>query len=126
MGARDALARCEALPGAAAEFPFGPEAMVFKVGGRMFALFLGGRDAETVNLKCDPRFAEALRDEHPGAITPGYHMNKRHWNTVRLDADLPGELVADLVDHSYTLVVDGLPRRVRDALRPPAGQDATG
>jgi predicted DNA-binding protein (MmcQ/YjbR family) len=117
MRAREAVEWCAAQPGAVEEFPFGPEARVFKVGGRMFALFTSGQDPATVNLKCDPRFAGVLREEHPGAITPGYHMNKRHWNTLRLDGALPGSLVQDLLDHSYTLVVDGLPRHLRDQLR---------
>lgn len=122
MGGREAVDWCAGRAGAVGEYPFGPGALVFKVGGRMFALFSGGEDATTVNLKCDPRFAEALRAEHPGAITPGYHMNKRHWNTVRLDAGLPRELVVDLLGHSYTLVVDRLPREVRESLRDPGSR----
>lgn len=92
-------------------FPFGPEASVFKVAGKMFALSaLDGRPL-TVNLKCEPENAVRLRTEHP-AITPGYHMNKRHWNTLAV-ADLPARLVKELIEDSYDLVVAGLPRAER-------------
>jgi predicted DNA-binding protein (MmcQ/YjbR family) len=106
----------------AEELPFGPGTLVFKVGGRMFALFPDQPSPESVSLKCDPRFAEALRERHPGVVVPGYHLNKRHWNTVRLDRDLPSPVVADLLEHSYTLVVDGLPRRLREGLRAATAQ----
>jgi predicted DNA-binding protein (MmcQ/YjbR family) len=117
MTGSEAIEWCAARPGAVEEFPFGPDARVYKVGGKMFALFASGPEPATVNLKCDPRFAGVLREEHPETITPGYHMNKRHWNTLRFGAGLPGSLVQDLLDHSYALVVDQLPRRLRDELR---------
>jgi len=101
-------------PGAVEERPFGPETLVYKVGGKMFgSTHVGG---DTVNLKCDPDWARSLRAEHPG-ITPGYHMNKQHWNTVRLDGSVSADLVRQLLEHSYTLVVDTLPRPQREALR---------
>lgn len=103
---------CRSRPGATEELPFGPDVTVFKVWGRMFATCPAGRDPDRVSLKCDPRFAEALRAEHP-AITPAYHMSKRHWNSVQLDGGLPDGLVEDLLGHSLTLVVDSLPRRYR-------------
>jgi predicted DNA-binding protein (MmcQ/YjbR family) len=98
------------------EWPFGPDARVFKVGGRLFAITESSDDPSTVSLKCDPHFAEHLRSQHP-AIAPGYHLNKRHWNTVRLDGTLPEGLVEELLGHSYTLVVDGLPRALREEVR---------
>jgi len=107
---------CRTRPSTTEELPFGPGARVFKVAGKMFALTAAVDDPETVSLKCDPQFAEHLRARH-AAIAPGYHLNKRHWNTVRLDGSLPSDLVEELLGHSYTLVVDGLPRRERDSLR---------
>lgn len=102
-------------PGAEASYPFGPGALVFKVGGRMFALLGEDEPVESMNLKCDPEDALALRAAHP-AITPGYHMNKQHWNTLLLDGSLPDELVLELIDHSYDLVAAKLPRAKRREL----------
>jgi predicted DNA-binding protein (MmcQ/YjbR family) len=107
---------CLARPSAVEEFPFDPETSVFKVGGKMFALTaLDGRPL-TVSLKCEPSLAEALRAEY-SAVRPGYHLNKRHWITVTLDGSLPDQLVLELVEDSYELVVDGLPKRERDLVR---------
>ncbi len=95
------------------ELPFGPDTLVLKVGGKIFALT--GLDAAefTLNLKCDPDRAQELRDRHP-EIVPGYHMNKKHWNTVYPDSGaLPEPLLRELIDHSYDLVVAGLTRKVR-------------
>jgi len=117
---RRLLDRCDELIGAELTFPFGPDPAVFKVGAKMFALFSGGQpelDPDRVSLKCDPDFAAALVREHP-SITPGYHLNKRHWITVDLTVDLPGDLVEDLLVDSYDLVVDALPRSRR-----PLGRD---
>jgi predicted DNA-binding protein (MmcQ/YjbR family) len=107
---------CLARAGAVEEFPFGPQTAVFKVHGKVFAL-LPRRSAEpTISLKCEPALAEDLRAAHAG-IVPGYHLNKRHWNSVSLDGGLPPTMIADLIEDSYDLVVANLPRRVRDALR---------
>jgi predicted DNA-binding protein (MmcQ/YjbR family) len=89
---------------------------VFKVGGKMFALTALDTRPLTVSLKCEPALAEALRAEH-SAVRPGYHLNKRHWITVTLDDSLPDELVFELIEDSYALVVDGLPQRERDLVR---------
>ena len=113
MDGRAALDWCRSRPGVTEELPFGPDVRVFKVWGRMFAACPSGSEPAHVSLKCDTRFAEHLRAEH-AAITAAYHMSKRHWNSVRLDADLSHELVEELLGHSYTLVVDGLPRRYRE------------
>ena len=94
------------------EFPFGPEASVFKVAGKMFALSSLDAAPLTVNLKCDPEIAVQLRAAHP-EIVPGWHMNKRHWNTVTVDAKLPDQQVRELVEDSYDLVVAGLPKAQR-------------
>jgi predicted DNA-binding protein (MmcQ/YjbR family) len=107
---------CRTRPGAAEELPFGPDTLVFKVGGRIFAITQAVPDPESVSLKCDPDRAELMRAHHP-AIAPGYHLNKRHWNTVRLDGSLVPDLVEELLDHSYGLVVASLPRRERAVLQ---------
>ncbi|MER6910941.1 MmcQ/YjbR family DNA-binding protein [Streptomyces sp. NPDC000594] len=102
---------CLGFNDAVEEFPFSPEISVFKVAGKMFALSALDADPLTVNLKCEPEIALRLRAEHP-AIVPGWHMNKRHWNTVTV-AGLPDRMVRELIEDSYDLVVAGLPRAVR-------------
>ncbi|MEO0556947.1 MAG: MmcQ/YjbR family DNA-binding protein [Bacteroidota bacterium] len=106
---------CLAKPGVTEDLPFGPDTLVFKVQGKLFALTNVEWVESAVNLKCDPERAVELREQYAG-IRPGYHMNKRHWNTVELRADVPGDLLRQLVDHSYDLVVAGLPKRLRDEL----------
>jgi predicted DNA-binding protein (MmcQ/YjbR family) len=104
--------RCLARAGAVEEFPFGPETSVFKVGGKIFALTPLERRPLTVSLKCEPELAERLRATYP-AIRGGYHLNKRHWNTVTLDGSIPDRMLADMIEDSYDLVVSSLPQRVR-------------
>ncbi|MFJ2261331.1 MmcQ/YjbR family DNA-binding protein [Streptomyces sp. NPDC087844] len=104
---------CLSFNAAVEEFPFDPEISVFKVLGKMFALSSLRANPLTVNLKCDPEDAVRLRGEHEGLIIPGWHMNKRHWNTVTVDGSLPDRLVRELVEDSYDLVVAGLPRAER-------------
>jgi predicted DNA-binding protein (MmcQ/YjbR family) len=99
--------------GAVEDFPFGPETSVFKVGGKMFGYAALDAEPLSVTVKCDPDDAVRLRQEHPDVITPGYHMNKRHWNTVTVDGRLPDRLVRELMEDSYDLVVAGLPRMER-------------
>ncbi|NEC06611.1 MmcQ/YjbR family DNA-binding protein [Streptomyces sp. SID7909] len=102
---------CLSFNASAEEFPFGPEASVFKVLGKMFALSaLDGRPL-TVNLKCDPDEAVRLREEYE-AVVPGWHMNKRHWNTVTVSG-LPEAKLRELIEDSYDLVVAGLPKAER-------------
>jgi predicted DNA-binding protein (MmcQ/YjbR family) len=103
---------CTGLPGAVEDYPFGDGVAVFKVGGRMFALVPLDGTPGTVNLKCDPDLALELRARHP-AVRPGYHQNKRHWNTVDLDRSLADDELRGMVEHSYRLVLAGLPRRER-------------
>lgn len=102
--------------GAVAERPFGPDTLVYKVGGKMFALVGWDETPLRVNLKCDPDEALFLRDIYPGTVLPGYHMNKRHWNTVVLDGTVPEAEFWRMIDDSYRLVVAGLPKRVREQL----------
>lgn len=102
-------------PGATVDFPFDSVTLVLKVGGKMFALIILDEQPLRMNLKCDPGRAQALRDCFP-AITPGYHMNKRHWNTLLLDGSLPYDLILSLIDESYALVVNGLPKAARQQL----------
>jgi predicted DNA-binding protein (MmcQ/YjbR family) len=106
-------ARCLSFDAAVEDFPFNPETSVFKVLGKMFALTNLDARPLTVNLKCDPEDALRLRGEHEGLIVPGWHMNKRHWNTVTVDGGLPDRLVRELIEDSYDLVVAGLPRAER-------------
>ena len=97
--------------------PFGPDVLVYKVADEMFA-FLKIDDEDGLgrcNLKCDPARAELLRSENE-FIQPGYHMNKKHWNTLVLDPSLPDPLIKELVDHSWELVVSGLTKKARTAL----------
>ncbi len=117
MNAAQFERRALAKPEAVKEFPFGPEAAIFKVCGKMFALIAEMRKPLGVNLKCDPDEALELRAEFP-SITPGYHMNKEHWNTIVLDDRLSDEMFQYLLDESYRLVVSGLKKgdRVRLAV----------
>jgi predicted DNA-binding protein (MmcQ/YjbR family) len=115
MDATDLRTWCLRQPGSIEDFPFGPTPSVFKVGGKMFALSRLRRTPLEVSVKCEPDLAVALRETHP-AIRPGYHLNKRHWNTIALDGSLPDQLVRDLIEDSYDLVVSALPKRVREEL----------
>ena len=115
MTAEELRDRCLEFAGAEETFPFNPETSVFKVEGKMFALSQLGSESLRVSVKCDPGVAIALREEHD-AVIPGYHLNKRHWNTITLDGSLPDELVRDLIEDSYDLVVSALPKRVQNEL----------
>ncbi|MFF4771906.1 MmcQ/YjbR family DNA-binding protein [Microtetraspora fusca] len=109
------IAECGAKPGSVEDYPFGDGVAVFKVAGKMFALVPLGPSPGSVSLKCDPDLAIDLRRQY-AAITAGYHLNKRHWNTVTLDGSVPDGELLDLIDHSYELVVARLPRAERDKL----------
>jgi predicted DNA-binding protein (MmcQ/YjbR family) len=115
MTLEDFCAHCLALPGAEETTPFGPEVIVFKVSGKMFATAAPDELPYRVNLKCDPDRALELRDRYEDII-PGYHMNKRHWNTLTLSSRLPNALTLELIHHSYALVVASLTKRDREAL----------
>ena len=100
---------CLFKPGAKKDYPFGPEPLVVKISGKMFALISGN----SLSLKCDPVIAENLREQYE-AITPGYHLSKKHWNSILIDGSIPEEELQAMIDHSYKLVVKGLPKAERE------------
>ena len=108
--------RLIAFPGVVLEHPFGPEVAVYKVGGKIFAMASEERDGPRLTLKCDPVLAEVLRETH-AAVRPGYHTDKRHWNTVDLDDPaLPDDVLWNMVASSYDLVRKALPKSVQASL----------
>jgi predicted DNA-binding protein (MmcQ/YjbR family) len=113
----DVLAICLELPGAEETYPFGEDVAVMKVGGKIFALVPLTEEPGSINVKCDPAHALELRAAYPG-IRPGYHQNKRHWNTVDLDGSVEDDVVRALIADSYDLVLAGLPRAIRAELAP--------
>jgi len=94
---------CLSKPQATEGTPFGPDVVVFKVGGKMFALAALDEIPATANLKCDPDLALELRDRYE-QVRPGYHMNKKHWNTIEIEAGIPDGEIGKMIDHSYELV----------------------
>ncbi len=106
---------CLSKPEATEGTPFGPDVLVFKVGGKIFALASLDEVPATANLKCDPDLALELRDRYE-QVTPGYHMNKKHWNTVEIESGIPDVELRKMIDHSYELVVKSLPRKAREKL----------
>jgi predicted DNA-binding protein (MmcQ/YjbR family) len=122
MTYNEARAYLLAKPESIEDYPFGPNVAVFKVRDKMFATLVEADAIPYSNLKCDPQEALMLRDIFPD-VTPGYHMNKRHWNTVQLDGDIPKGEIERLMDNSYRLVVSSLPRKVRHSLEIRHGTD---
>jgi predicted DNA-binding protein (MmcQ/YjbR family) len=109
---------CLAKPGVTEHFPFDEDTLVFKVGGKMFALSsLNGweKGSPSINLKCDPEKALELRAEYDG-IMPGFHMSKTHWNTVTVKSDVTAKLLRELISHSYELVFNSLTKKQRDEI----------
>jgi predicted DNA-binding protein (MmcQ/YjbR family) len=98
---------CASFPEAVEDYPFGDGVAVFKIGGRMFALVPRYEDPASINLKCEPDIAVELRARH-AAVRPGYHQNKRHWNTVELDGSIVDDELREMIEHSYELVVGRL------------------
>jgi predicted DNA-binding protein (MmcQ/YjbR family) len=125
MKAPELRRHCLAHPGAVEEFPFGPNTSVFKVAGKMFALSALASRPLQISVKCDPELAPQFRANYD-ACAPGYHLNKRHWNTITLGADMPDALVRDMIEDSYDLVVDGLPRRMKDSIAIAAAKASSG
>jgi predicted DNA-binding protein (MmcQ/YjbR family) len=115
MDAGELRTWCLRQPGATEGFPFGPSTSVFKVAGKMFALSALDRTPLEVSVKCEPELAVGLRASYP-AIRPGYHLNKRHWNTITIDGSIPDQLVRDFIEDSYDLIVSALPKKVREQL----------
>lgn len=109
---------CLSKPGTTEEFPFGDEVLVFKVMGKMYLLVNLERTPLSINLKCDPERALELRERFV-AVHPGYHMSKKHWNTVVLEGDVPSDTLRGWIDDSYALVVQKLRKRDREALAQP-------
>jgi predicted DNA-binding protein (MmcQ/YjbR family) len=108
---------CLSFPGAYEDFPFGPETSVFKVEGKLFAISALESEPLNVSLKCEPELAEQLRGSYPDDVVPGYHLNKRHWNTVMCSgAVVSDEMIRDMVEDSYDLIVAAMPRTVRERL----------
>jgi predicted DNA-binding protein (MmcQ/YjbR family) len=114
MRPADLRAYCLSFPGSVETFPFGLGVSVFKVAGKMFALSQLDQRPLRVSLKCEPMLAEQLREAH-AAVLPGYHLNKRHWNTVIIDGSLPAQTIEDMIEDSYDLVVSQLPESRRRA-----------
>ncbi len=106
---------CLSLKGTTECFPFDEFSLVLKVQGKMFALIPLDNPETQIALKCDPEKAIALREEF-SAITPAYHFNKKHWNSVRIDPSISIKLLKELIQHSYNLVVDGLTKKLKDEL----------
>jgi predicted DNA-binding protein (MmcQ/YjbR family) len=111
MNVEEVRGYCLSKKGAIEGFPFGDTTLVVKVGDKIFAL-LNLDGPPSINLKCDPAKALELREIYP-SIIPGYHMNKKHWNTVMLDGSLPIEVMLSMLDHSYELVFNSLPEKLR-------------
>ncbi len=115
MTIQDYYDYCLSKKGVSEHFPFDEDTLVFKVGGKMFALSSLSqweKNEASVNLKCDPEKALELRAEYEG-IQPGYHMSKVHWNTVTVNSDVPARLLRDLIDHSYELVFKSLTKKMQ-------------
>jgi predicted DNA-binding protein (MmcQ/YjbR family) len=105
---------CVAQKAVTEEFPFGEDTLVFKVAGKMFAL-ISLANPTSVNLKCDPENVEIYRQQYSGVL-PGFHMNKKHWNTVLFNADVKDQVLLQMVTDSYRLVVSGLPKTLRETI----------
>ena len=107
---------CLAKPGTTEHTPFGPDTLVFKVMNKMYAL-TGIDSFEFINLKCDEEYAVELREKYDGSIRPGYHMNKKQWNSVYTDGGVPDDKIRHLINHSYELVVSKLPKKLKEELK---------
>jgi len=106
---------CLAKPGVTEGFPFDETTLVFKVMNKMFALLDLSEESRGISLKCDPERAISLREQHP-EVTPAWHFNKAQWNSVYFTGGLPRDLVLELINHSYELVVQGLKKKDREVL----------
>ncbi|MFD0678688.1 MULTISPECIES: MmcQ/YjbR family DNA-binding protein [unclassified Paenibacillus] len=97
------------------EYPFGPDVLVIKVASKIYALLTVRNNQQNISLKCDPFIAESLRQQYP-SITPGYHLNKSHWNTIILDGSVSEAELFKMIDHSYELVFKGLKKSEKEAI----------
>lgn len=116
MNAEELREFCLTLKGTEEGFPFGEETLVFKVGGKIFLLM--GLDERPLrfNAKCEPRLAEELRENFSNVL-PGYHMNKKHWNTIVCDGSVPRKKLLEWAEHSYELVRDSLPKKIKEEIQ---------
>lgn len=112
MNIEDLRNYCISKEGVEESFPFGDETLVFKVSGKIFALLSLSQDDFSINLKCDPSLAIELRETYL-SVQPGYHMNKKHWNTVYIDGSVESKLIQNWIDHSYHLIVESLPKKIK-------------
>jgi predicted DNA-binding protein (MmcQ/YjbR family) len=108
---------CLAQPGAHEDFPFGDDVAIFKVKDKMFALLPVKAVPLTISLKCDPVEAEMLREQYPGAVTPGYHLNKRHWNSILVNSTVAAADIEAMIQDSYRLVLQSLKKADREAIQ---------
>ncbi len=115
MNLEELRSYCLQKKGASIDFPFDDVTMVIKVGGKMFILISIDSDPLWINLKCDPFNAEGLRERY-NAVTPGYHMNKRHWNTVSMDKTTPDGIIKEMIDDSYDLVFSKLSKKNKELI----------
>lgn len=111
----DIRLHCLQKPGVTEDFPFGPETLVFRVMGKLFLLTNLENTPAAINLKCEPELALELREQY-ACVKPGYHMNKKHWNTVTLDGTVQSAKIFEWIDTSYKLVAQGLSKALRDQL----------
>lgn len=114
MNIEEVRAYCLALPFTTEDFPFDENTLVIRIGKKIFAL-IPLEKKSIMNLKCEPERAIELREKHEG-IQPGYHMNKKYWNTIQFDS-IPSALVKELIEHSYNLVIESLPKKIKQDLR---------
>lgn len=117
MNIEEFRAYCLAKKGVTESFPFDEQTLVFKVMNKMFAITGLEHNPARANLKCDPEWSVSLREEYDGLIRPGWHMNKHHWNTVELEMNIPRDLLHQLIDHSYELIVKSLTKKLQEELR---------
>lgn len=108
---------CLSKKGVTESLPFDEHTLVFKVMGKIFSICPLERLPPQVNLKCDPERAIELREEYDGVIIPGYHMNKTHWNTLEIENNIPNGILIELIDHSYDLIVEKLPKKLKEELK---------
>ena len=106
---------CLAMPGVSEGLPFGEDTLVFKVGEKLF-LLASISSGTQFNVKCDPELAIELREHHP-EVQPGFHMNKKHWNTVHTNGSLSRRQLIDMIDHSYDLVFKSLPKQLQEQIK---------
>ena len=107
---------CLSKTGVEETLPFGPATLVYKVGGKVFLLTSLDAEDFRFNVKCDPDLAQELREQY-SCVLPGFHMNKKHWNTIIVDGSVSTKILKEWIDHSYNLIADSLPKKLRDQFK---------